>query len=129
MATLPLPGEPRDSDFDNQILPPTFHNLFRNQQNSQMDQEDTAMDIDPPQFAPILHQMLLPGAGPAASGSSKKSADRCAVCTFSYCVKRRECPGNGNRKYCRCNHPPAPTKVHITEAQIIAYLEQQRNCV
>jgi hypothetical protein len=125
---IPLSGEHRDSDFDDQILAPTFHNLFQNQQNSQMDEEDTAMDIDPPQFvAPILHQMLLPGAGPVASGSSNKSMDRCAVCAFSYCVKRHECPGNGNRKYCRCNHPSAPAKVRITEAHIIAYLERQRN--
>ncbi|KAJ7914555.1 hypothetical protein B0H13DRAFT_2270697 [Mycena leptocephala] len=66
---VPLSGEHRDSDFDDQILAPTFHNLFQNQQNSQMDEEDTAMDIDPPQFvAPILHQMLLPAT--ASNGMS-----------------------------------------------------------
>ncbi|KAJ7763808.1 hypothetical protein B0H16DRAFT_1455061 [Mycena metata] len=65
-----------DSNFDAEFSPPTFHNIFHNQ-DPEMDQEDAAMDIDPPQFvAPILHQMFLPGAPPAASGSSKKSADR-----------------------------------------------------
>ncbi|KAF8166312.1 hypothetical protein K438DRAFT_1984356 [Mycena galopus ATCC 62051] len=124
MATLPAPGEHSDSNFVNHTLVAEFHNVFHNLNTEDTDPDDATLEIDAPQFVlPVLHQMLLPGAGPAASGSVKRpAADRCAVCVFSYCPKHHDCPGKGNRTCCRCPHPPAPKKVRITEAQIIARL-------
>lgn len=127
MATASAPGERCDSDFfagEELDSEPTFQNVFQRTNLNETEQEEDAMEIDPPQVA--FRQTLLPGAAPAAPAKTP-NADRCAVCVYSYCVKRHECPGNGNRKLCLCGHPPAPKRVRISEAKILAHLEKQRN--
>ncbi|KAJ7816143.1 hypothetical protein B0H14DRAFT_2602855 [Mycena olivaceomarginata] len=75
-------GDHDDSNFVDHTSVPAFQNVFQNPNIDEMDPEDAAMNVDVPMqvAAPVLHQMLLPGAAPAASGSAKRStADRCAV--------------------------------------------------
>ncbi|KAK6974126.1 hypothetical protein R3P38DRAFT_2812312 [Favolaschia claudopus] len=75
-----------------------------------------------PATLPITRQSLLPGASQPVGGSKGKKGDRCALCVASYCLRRHECPGRGNRSLCRCGHPPLKTqRARITEAMILKH--------
>ncbi|KAK6984554.1 hypothetical protein R3P38DRAFT_2455739, partial [Favolaschia claudopus] len=65
---------------------------------------------------PQLPGTSLPDTTSTRSKRDKRSG-RCAICVNSYCFKRHECPGKGNR-LCRCGHPPLTKKPRISEAQI-----------
>ncbi|KAK6969304.1 hypothetical protein R3P38DRAFT_3146524, partial [Favolaschia claudopus] len=75
-----------------------------------------------------LHQAVLPGASVPMNANNQNNADRCAVCVKQYCDRRFDCPGKGNRKSCKCPHPPLQPgeKVRITEKQIALRKERER---
>ncbi|KAJ7719152.1 hypothetical protein B0H16DRAFT_1475158 [Mycena metata] len=91
-----------------------------------MDGDNASMVIDQPHFVvPNLQQILLPGAGPAASGSAKKSPPRTAA--RSVCSTAAQngmiVLGRGTASFAD------PRKARITETKSEAYrdLEQRRN--
>ncbi|KAF8995808.1 hypothetical protein BDZ89DRAFT_1149385 [Hymenopellis radicata] len=98
---------------------------------SQVQQPSTSQSSPaPPSRQSTLQStgVLSIASNPIASGSEKRTGDRCAVCCNAYCRLRWECPGKGNRKHCACpNHAQLRPgqKIRVSEEKIIAYLEAQ----
>ncbi|KAF9020333.1 hypothetical protein BDZ89DRAFT_1116416 [Hymenopellis radicata] len=101
---------------------------------SAMDVDSTDASSTTPQ--PTYHQPTLQlgqGSLVIARGTTAKvlnasTGDRCAVCTKDFCEKRWECPGNGNRANCRCNHPllQPGERVRIPEAKVIRIIAERK---
>lgn len=155
MAALPAQGESNEfkqNDQDDSPAPTIFHNTFQ-QSDEQTEMQPGELDVEMPLAynytppapalmsapAPVIpqlpptqqsmHQALLPGAAIPGLPASSSKLDRCALCTKNWrtCNKRFDCPGKGNRKSCRCNHPSLASgeKVRISEETIRATKQRE----
>mmetsp|Transcript_35843 Transcript_35843/g.44442 ORF Transcript_35843/g.44442 Transcript_35843/m.44442 type:complete len:522 (+) Transcript_35843:85-1650(+) len=66
---------------------------------------------------PIEDYRIDAGEDDLDGGHKKKRTRRCAVCMKFNCEEQYNCPGNSNKKYCKCNHKKSRRTCQTCKAQ------------
>lgn len=113
------------------LLPEPAPELESNQINAATTHEDTNILTTSHQimmaFDPTTGQPMIPREAPIwmnqGGDGGGKPKKRCAVCVWNYCLRRHDCPGNGGRTCCGCDHSrrPPKRKIRISDDMIDAF--------
>ncbi|CAK5276222.1 unnamed protein product [Mycena citricolor] len=120
---LPSPGPSTPAATAPAPVPPPANTTPRAHESHPM----TSASSMPIQQTTLPAVRYHPYGGQTTMPEGGSGVDRCAVCTNDFCPRRWICPGKGNRKNCRCSHPPVVPpgrKVRTPEAVIEEAIRQ-----